>query len=291
MAITTFGYIGIFVGLLMIYPMIKYFQNYQKTKIIDYLVFSMLMLFGFLSIVGTLLRNLFPDNVLSWQFHGVAIFTVYLLVAIHASNIRWIKPPKFVFIFFTIWYLVIIGMIPFYKLLSNQPDFGNFLIFKNFPRSYNNDHPNGAGIILSNGIIIFSQSYQLIGDLFRLLASLFALFAYITSETALNIKNTNNARKLFIMVWIFSTLYMLSLLPVLYEFFPLPPIIFLLIWILTIIIILLKYPECALLTKVQILKAASLYVMIEKDKSKSINSIRLYIKLLRDNNLIDATSS
>lgn len=291
MAITTFGYIGIFVGLLMIYPMIKYFQNYQKTKIIDYLVFSMLMLFGFLSIVGVLLRNLYPDNVLSWQFHGVAIYTVYLLVVIHASNIRWINTPKFVFIFFTIWYLVIIGMIPFYKLLSNQPDFGNFLIFKNFPRSYNNDHPNSAGIILSNGIIIFSQSYQLIGDLFRLLASLFALFAYITSETALNIKNTNNARKLFIVVWIFSTIYMLSLLPVLYEFFPLPPTIFLLIWILIIIIILLKYPECALLTKVQILKAASLYVMIEKDKSKSIKSIRLYIKLLRDNNLIDATSS
>lgn len=277
MAITPFGFLALIFAIFLIYPTIKFYQNYQKTKIVDFLIFSLFCFFSIMTVIGVILRNTQGDKLFSWQFHGFMVFTAYLLIYLHARNVSGRENMRLLDVIMFIWYAFMILLIPFYELIPNQPDKAKFLIWNNFPRSYNNDAPKGAGVVLSNRTYIFSQNFQVLGDLFRLLACIIVFVIYLRFDPVSDSEELKKAKRYFTLAWFIAILYMLNLFPVLYKLSPLPPSIFLIGFVLLVALILLKYPLSVLLSKPQVLNASYLYKKIQSTESQDRQGLKKYI--------------
>ena len=226
-----------------IYILIKY---YKKTKIFDYLLFSIFL--GFLVIEQFaeifFLIELWPSQELWFFVNQISISMFLLVLLLHAVRLKWEGPPMFLIVS-----LLLIPIMSILNALIVVPEYIDLLI--------------GTG--LQSLIPLIRELPKYIG-----LVSTFAfILVYASTKPVVKDRRANTARILWLIVG-FSWCIDFILKLVAFNFFI---EIFLLVQLkrlftsLVAIFITVRYPEAVLISQPQIIRAVDLYQSI-----KSLNT-------------------
>ena len=272
----------IIIGTISIIPAFILFKQYLKTRIFDFLLFSIVFfsvtIDGYCEIIVSFVNNLFL-----FQFFGFFYNVILLSFFLHSTRLIWVKTPKIVFITGILWFIFIDVLILFWQLLPFETN--SHLLFLDIPLSYSSFYPLGAGVTF-DGFTILSWNQRLLILGYLLYSSSLLLYGYlrikpvVPSNTILKIKN------LWIIVWTLVLLYSIFSLPWFYSLLPIRiELIFILIAESLSAYIAIVYPESMLISHAQIIRAEEFYskirsITIEDRQYLSLDSLVNYVNSL-----------
>jgi len=270
--------ISILITILCLIPFYTVAKQYYITRLSEYLIFSAVFMTAAIS--STLASFTLSINKL-WVFQLTAILLnlLHYLILIHAIRSHDGILSKLFFGIGSLWFYTMLILILFWKILPNQPDNADVLIFRNLVHSNVDYHPIGAGFVTSSGTYIYSTSHNLIEILFALFTMAVIFINYLQLIPATKNKNASRVKKLWLVVSILGFILHSSHLPG-FPNNPLINILGLLILIL-IAIVTLVVPEFLLITSFQLLRASKLYQKVKKKQIKSKYAETAIISYLR----------
>lgn len=207
----------------------------------------------------------------------------YFFLYIHATQILWDKPPLYHQLVGFGYPSLIIIIILLWDIQTQQSS--TSVLFIDMSRSYSTFYPNGAGVTF-RGTMIYSTSYRLLGDIYRLYVFLLLFYAYWNVEPVHGTKRVVLAKRLWITAIILHIIYLVVFLPGV-SLNPITGLINITSLIL-ITFITVRMPETILLSRVQLLRAVKMYHKIsyleEEDDDKptikifGIDAINEYLR-------------
>lgn len=275
------------VSLAVLYPAYKLFQLYSQTKILDFLLFAIFFICGTLTGLTNILVGL-TDALLFNQLFEIIFDFWYVAILIHALRIRKPKVSKVILGVGISYYLFLVLLILFWQNF-NQPNTATVL-FITLRHNYSSFYPLGAGLKFNN-IIIYSSGFRMLGDVFRLVISIYLILTYISIKPVLKTQQIIKAKKLWLIAWVLFLIWNIVIMFPLQPSFPVG-IFFVLITVL-FLYITWKYPESMVLSQAQIVRAIELYDLVNTTKKiETIQNIGLesfsdYIKTVYEKIEID----
>lgn len=267
-------YVGI--ALLSLIPLVWLYRSYQRTKILDFLLFAGLFLSVFINNIAY--ANLISDYpIVVFEYVSITSYLfIWLLLFFHIFRVKWEKSPP-ILLYSTLLIFIAIHLIYFVVVVSGYSPIiigrDDYLFIKsNIPLL----------------LLVFSLPH-----IYRIVALLFAIFIYSTVDNIIIDKRVKRARNFWIITAITflippicSMCVDLNILDFDSVIFPFLAIIsnisnFAIIFVAYIVI---RYPESVLISKAQVIRALDLYRTVQSytssDKLKEFGMPTLvnYIK-------------
>ncbi len=257
--LTIIQWINIIAAVLILIPTAVSIKHYYRTGIVDFLIFGLFFAMIFLTLSGNVLASI--TNILFfYQLHYGAWISNTILLLLHVIRMRWGRFQKIAWYIGVVWFSVLAFLIILWKIML-QPETSSFLNLV-IPHLYSSYHPSGAGIMIADGLILFSTSHRIICQLFFIYAFCVALYSYLTIKPFVSTDRIILAHKLWIIAIIATVVYFVMSLPWA------PQIAFLnALLILTFILIAyiaIRLPEAMIITEVQVHRAIHLYKKVQE---------------------------
>ena len=268
-------WIYLFISIFCLLPSFLLIIHFIRTHVLDYIIFAGVF-------VGVVINQFFsffyiidPINILVNQIVTSSYIVVYLFVFIHAVRVKYDRPPRLLLYIGLIWYTILQIMILFYKVV-NLPETINFL----FITMYNVDAFDiGVALLIQENFVIMGQGYDFFISIFRIFTLATAVHAYLTVKMAVDDVRLKTVK----ILWIFVGIFTMGR-PLLYLIDLITPLDFIsairsfpdLMAVAIITIIVVRYPECVLISKSQLIRASYLY---RKIKSGEFGQIKVDIGL------------
>lgn len=257
MGLSVAEYYYLVVSILSLFPTFALFRQYRYSRISDYLFFSLAFLFNaIMQFTFYLIETEVKLIYLQIAYGSQILF--YFFFYLHASQIEWEKPPKFLSIAGWGVAIFVITLILFWSKQTFESN--ETVLFISMPKSYTSFYPDGAGISI-NGNLILGTSYRLISDLYRIFVILLISRAYIRVVPMNATVRIKLAKRLWIIASGIHLTYLFTILP--WGIVDNWPGILNLIASLIILYITLFIPEATLISKEQLLRANKLYKKLE----------------------------
>lgn len=262
--LTTNQILALLASFLTLVPSSVLIYYYIKTRILDFLLFALFIISGFLSLIADPLADI-TNHLFFYQLHFSSVDIALLILFFHGAMFRWNEPPKVLVAFVLAWFFLLTGLTLLWEVML-QPEVAKVLFWE-LPRGYSDYFPRGAGITLSDGTMIYSTAFHFIADFYRFFVLGFLIFVYTTTRVAHPTKNIILARRLWIAIWIMLFINTLSYLPWFLEFEVTN--IFNIIGGLMASYITIFIPEGLLLSQSQILRVNGLYAIFQDQETKT----------------------
>ena len=258
-SLTIIQWINITAAVLILIPAAVSYKHYYRTRIIDFLIFGLFFTMIFLTLGGNVLASL--TNILFfYQLHYWAWISNTILILLHVIRMRRGLFQKIAWYIGIAWFIVLAILIAFWEVML-QPETSSFLNLV-IPHIHSSYHPNGAGVMIADGFMLFSTSHRIICQLFFIYAFCVALYIYITIKPVVSTDRITLAHRLWIVAIVATIVYFVMELPWL------PQIAFvnalLIVNFVLIAYIALRLPEAMIITEVQVGRAVRLYKKIQK---------------------------
>lgn len=272
--------LGLFVAVLALIPIPILINFYLRLKQVDFLLFALVFLFGSIVLIADPLVSI-TNSLLIIQIHHMSIDIAFFLFFLHGVRIKWNKPPKIILIIGISWVILLIFLTSLWQLMP-QPNSAKVLFWV-LPHTFSSYYPKGAGLMLSDGTIIYSSAFRYLGELYRLYVIGIILYSYLSLKIFHPTDKIVTARRLWIVIWIFLLMHSIAL------FFPTITnlvSVFLLIGGLLAVYIVIRIPEGLLLSHAQITRAMKVYEQIKSDNIHNEPGIHTYLEYLQSVNEI-----
>ncbi len=284
--------LGLVVAFLSIIPAVLLLRQFIKTKIRDYFLFFLFFIDAFVVLTLDVIAGVTKDLLLI-QMHHISIDLIYVLLVIHATRIIWKNTPILVLAVTFVWFFGLMIMTLMWSI-TNPVHYGNWLGIAHFPVSFSSYAFADTGAIgvaaaLKFGnTIIYGTQFRVFGDLFRIYAVGFLLYAYITAQPLNPTKEILKAKKIWIVVWVLLLIHAIVLFPPFGDT-ALATLVGLSLIVAGILItyITLFIPEAILISRVQVQRVFDLYEKLEKASNEEeieklqIESLMLYLKSVK----------
>lgn len=250
----------IFATATAIFPCLVLFKVYSKTKILDFLIFSLFWGLGLFVGTTNILVTL-TNKLIYYQLFEIFFDFWFILLLLHALRLNREHISLKILILALIYWLFLFILVINWKIFSQPHD--ATVIFIKLPHNYSSFFPSGAGFQI-NGIIVYSSGFRMLGDYFRIAIIIYLLISYYKLNPALNIKSTLKVKKLWIFTWLLFLVWnAINLLPIPSSY---PTGLFLFVIGILIMYLSLKYPESMVLSQAQSLRVLKLYDLVNTDK-------------------------
>ncbi|MHA2247083.1 MAG: hypothetical protein ACXADY_19215 [Candidatus Hodarchaeales archaeon] len=243
------------IALLSLIPFIWLFRSYQRTEIIDFLIFAGLFLSVFVN--NFAYANLISDYPIGILEYAAVIsyLFIWLLLFLHVFRVKWEKSPTI------LWYstlLIFIVQILIYFVIVVS-GYSPIILSRSYYLFIKSNKP----LLL----VVFSISH-----LFRVVALLVAIFIYLTVEHIIVDKRVTRARNFWIITAIIFLIPPISTLGVWWNIWVGNPLIAIIsnitnFAIIFVAYIVIRYPESVLISKVQVVRALDLYKTVQSTTS------------------------
>ncbi len=256
-------------------PAVLLIIHYIRTHVLDYLIFAGVFVGVVINQVFSFFYVIDPINVLVNQIVTSSYIIVYLFLFIHAVRVKYEKPPRLLLYIGLVWYAILQIMIFFYGVVE-LPEKINFL----FITMNNVDAFDvGVAILIQGNLVIMGQGYDFLISIFRIFTLVIAVHAYFTVKMAVNDVRMKTVK----ILWIFVGFCTMGR-PLLYLIDLITPLELIsairsfpdLVAVLIITVIIIRYPECVLISKSQLTRASYLY---KKLKSGEFGQTKMDIGL------------
>lgn len=251
--------VGMGMTILAIIPIIILFKQYRKTGMMDFLYFSIFFFSGAIAIISDLLIPTYNVLIL-FQLEWWAFNSCAMILLIHSANLLWEKIPNWIWYGGWSYFVGLSVMILFWDLSPTTPK--ATVLFFDMPHSFLTHYPQGAGLMLDNGVVIYAAGFRLLGDLFFFFSVGVAIYAYFRIELVVDDPNLKRAR----LIWLYSLiglfLWVVSILP--WFEVGLVSVIIILVVLPVFGYIGFVIPEFMLISQAQLLRAHDLYFRVIK---------------------------
>ena len=258
--------IYLFVAITILFPAYILFKLNTKTKILDFLLFSIFFLCGTMTGSLNVLEGL-TNNLLFNQLFEIFWDFWYIVLLLHALRMKNENINRKIFAIALSYFVLLFIIILLWKNFP-QPNSAT-VIFITLIHNYSSFYPAGAGFELSNNVIIYSSAFRMLGDYYRVIITGYIILTYIRVEPIVQTNLILKAKRLWLLAWIIFLMWNILIM------LPLPPSIptglpFFIVSLL-ILYITWKYPESMVLTHAQFARAIKLYdLMITQEKIHDI---------------------
>lgn len=269
------------VSIAVLYPAYKLFELYSKTKILDFLLFSIFFICGTLAGFTNVLEGVTGSLIFNQLFEFFFDFW-YIALLIHALRINKPRISKVILGLALGYFVFLVVLISLWQNF-HQPATATVL-FITLHHNYSSFYPLGAGLKLKNNIIIYSSGFRLLGDLLRIAISTYLVVIYTKIKPIVKTKQIIKAKQLWILAWIIFLIWNIIIMLPLSPNFP----VGLLFVIITTLFLYIawKYPESMVLSHAQSIRAIKLYDLVNTYKkiddvhNVGLESFSDYIKLV-----------
>lgn len=249
----------------IVYPGYKLFELYSKTKILDFFLFSIFFICGTFVGLTNVLEGITGALIFNQLFELFFDFW-YIILLIHALRINEPKISKVILGLAVSYFIFLVILISLWQNFQ-QPATAT-VIFLTLSHNYSSFYPMGAGLKLSNNMIIYSSGFRMLGDILRIVISAYLVVTYWKIEPILKTKQIEKAKKLWLAIWIIFLAWNLSIMLPFGPNFP----VGILFVISTILILYLTWmnPESMVLSHAQSIRAIKLYDLVNTTEKINI---------------------
>ncbi|MFQ5977719.1 MAG: hypothetical protein ACE5OZ_06310 [Candidatus Heimdallarchaeota archaeon] len=253
------GWLFIGLALLGLIPTFILLRYYQRTRILDHLLFALVFLTGIINQIFAIFWVISPPSVVIEQGLASTHALIFFWMFLHAIRLKWEHPPKIVWYSGTIWYAILQFSVLLYEK-ATLPDHTTiwFVTMRRMPIT---ESAEGAGLITQDGTIIMGTGYEFLLFTFRLFVLLVFIYAYWTTEFVMEYKRLKTTRNLWILSGFLILIYAILLLGYQFYFWDVPfqvAYVFNFFALVVIAYVTLAYPEGVLLSQVQVERASPL---------------------------------
>lgn len=159
-----------------------------------------------------------------------------------------------------IWFSILSFLIVLWQPFT-QPETAQVLFWK-MPHSFSSFYPRGAGFQTASGVILYSTSHFVLGNMYRLFVTILISYAYLTIMIPHKTAETTRARRLFIGGMVLALGYVFFTLPWFNIANPELVSIGLLALVFVIAYIGIKLPQFMLISHTSLLRGKDLFKKI-----------------------------
>lgn len=247
---------NIAISTLALIPSLVLIRMFIRTRISEYLLFAIFFIFG--SIAGYMVVIVDLTNALIyWKILGISTNATYFVLFLHATRVRWEKPPRLIWYVGLSWFSILVVSILLWQSMD-LPDRARVLFWE-MPANYSPVTSGGAGLEISDNVYLYASSFSVLGTLFIIFTVCLLLYTYTTLKPVMATKRVNRTRRLWILAFIPLLIFWVNVMPgvgILSNTIAPGLVIVLLVLVVYITIFL---PESVLITQTQIIRAQSLY--------------------------------
>ncbi len=265
-SLAVIDWIRIGVALLSFISASIYFRYYFKTQIFDYLLYTGMWLTLIIQQFADVIRiNLSSPIVLVQQYADSGFMLFFFFIFIYAMRMKWDHPPRILWYFGVLWFFVGLFLITFFEVVD-LPERG--IVFFVEMRKYVDFSPPdvGVGFITEGNVILMASGFQLVSECFRFFVLSLFIYVYLSTKYVIIDNRVRIARNLWIVAASLGCMRPILILGHNFSLWttdPLFPNLFNLIGLAVIAYTTIRYPEAILLSKVQLIRALSLYQSIQ----------------------------
>jgi len=180
---------------LAVLPAVQLIKFYRKTKLLDYLLFSLVFVFVIVAQSADFIRVLTVTEITIVKIADSAQLTIYLLLGIHALRTKWKNPPIIISGVIIIGYAYLEILILLFKPVTLiNPDFVLWRVMFND----RNCDMNTFAILLPSGTIIMGHCFRFLFFIYRLFVQILFIYSYLTTKLAWDINTIAIAKNWWI---------------------------------------------------------------------------------------------